>query len=142
MTEVDPDNEATFQVCVISSDPEETRIPKKRILAELKRCSFPEDATFAIRLALEEALCNALKHGNLSDSTKPITVRYAITTNKAVIIVRDEGGGFEPGDVPDPTDPDRLPLPCGRGIMLMRAYMDEVHYRDNGREVCFVKCRP
>ena len=141
MTKADPDNQAKFQVCVIKADPRETSIPKKKILAELRRCSFPEEATFAIRLALEEALCNAVTHGNQNDASKTITVRYAITPDKAVIAVRDEGGGFKVDEVPDPTDPDRLPLPSGRGIMLMRAYMDEVRFRDHGREVCFVKCR-
>ena len=110
-------------------------------MAELERCAFPEEATFALRLALEEALCNAVRHGNQNDASKPITVRYAITPEKAVVIVRDEGRGFRPEEVPDPTDPDRLPLPSGRGIMLMHAYMDEVRYRDHGREVYFVKLR-
>lgn len=141
MTAVDPDNESTFEVCVIGSDPQQSCIPKSRILDELRRCAFPEEAIFAVRLALEEALCNAFNHGNQQDSSKPVTVRFAVTTEKAVIIVRDEGAGFSPAEVPDPTDPDRLPLPNGRGIMLMRAYMDEVEYRDNGREVCFVKHR-
>jgi serine/threonine-protein kinase RsbW len=70
-----------------------------------------------------------------------VTVRYSVTEEKAVISVRDEGGGFLPEDVPDCTSPERLPLPNGRGIMLMRAYMDEVCFRDQGREVCFVKRR-
>ena len=141
MTEIDPDNEEIYHVCVVSGDPGETSTLKKTILSELERCSFSEQAAFAVRLALEEALCNAVKHGCQDDPSKPITVRYAVTPERAVIIVRDEGGGFQPEEIPDPTDPDRLPLPCGRGIMLMRAYMDEVEYRDNGREVYFVKHR-
>ncbi len=141
MTDVDPDNEATFHVCVIKSEQLQTEIPKKAILQELQHCRFCAEAQFAIKLALEEALTNAVKHGNRSDPSKKVIVRYAVTPEKAVIIVRDEGGGFIPEDIPDPTTPDRLPLPAGRGIMLMRAYMDEVEYRDQGREVCFVKRR-
>ncbi len=141
MTEVDPDNEATFHVCVIKSDQRETEIPKKAILKEVQHCRFCAEAQFAIKLALEEALTNAIKHGNQCDRSKSIIVRYAVTPQKAVVIVRDEGGGFLPDDIPDPTTPDRLPLPDGRGIMLLRAYMDEVVYRDNGREVYFVKNR-
>ena len=53
----------------------------------------------------------------------------------------DEGGGFDPAKVPDCTSPERLPVPNGRGIMLIRAYMDEVTYRDSGRELVFVKRR-
>ena len=139
MTEVDPDNEATFEVCVINSDVKDAVAPKERILEELRRCGFTEEATFAVRLALEEALCNAIKHGSCCDPSKPITIRFAVTPEKAVVIVRDEGTGFEPEEIPDPTAPDRLPLPNGRGIMLIRAYMDEVAYRDNGREIYFVK---
>ncbi len=96
MTKVDPDNEATYHVCVIKSDQRETEIPKKAILRELERFRFGPDAKFAIKLALEEALTNAVKHGNACDPTKKITIRYAVTPEKAVFIVRDEGPGFIP----------------------------------------------
>ena len=141
MSKVDPDNEATFRVCVIKSDQRETEVPKRAILRELQRYRFGDSAKFAVRLALEEALTNAVKHGNRDDSSRTITIRYAVTSDKAVIIVRDEGRGFLPEKVPDPTTPNRLPLPDGRGIMLMRAYMDEVRYRDHGREVFLLKLR-
>ncbi len=141
MSKTEPENNAGFKVCVIRSDPKETFVPKKAILKELKRCHFREEATFAIKLALEEALCNAIKHGNQNDRSKTVTVRYAISNEKAVITVRDQGRGFAPDKIPDPTTPDRLPLPRGRGIMLIRAYMDEVAYRDDGRELFFAKHR-
>jgi len=141
MTAVNPDNEATFTVCVVKSDLRETCAPKQAIITELERCRYSDDAVFAVQLALEEALANAVKHGNRNDAAKSITVRYAVNEDKAVVVVRDEGGGFLPDDVPDCTSPDRLPLPNGRGIMLIRAYMDEVCYRDRGREVYFVKRR-
>jgi len=141
MTKVDPDNKADFKVCVIKSDRAAVHIPKQAILKALKRCGYCEEATFAVKLALEEALTNALKHGNKNDRSKTITIRYAINQERAAISVRDEGNGFTPEKVPDPTAPERLAVPSGRGIMLMRAYMDEVCYRDHGREVYFVKCR-
>ena len=141
MTECDPDNEATFRVCVIKSDLKESRAPKKQILDELERCKYGEDAVFAVKLALEEALANAVKHGNQCDASKNVTIRFAVSTEKAVIIVRDEGPGFLPEDVPDCTHPERLPLPDGRGIMLLQAYMDEVCFRDRGREVYFMRRR-
>lgn len=136
---VDPDNESTFEVCVIASDLRETQVPKQRIVAELRRCHFSDEDVFGIKLALEEALTNAVKHGNAGDLSKKVTIRYAVTEQKAVIIVRDEGAGFLPENVPDCTHPERLPIPNGRGIMLIRAYMDEVCYRDNGREIYFAK---
>src|SRR3990172_7090313 len=141
MTAVNPDNEATFTVCVVKSDLRETCVPKQAIMKELERCRYGDDAVFAVQLALEEALANAVKHGNRNDAAKCITVRYAVNMDKAVVVVRDEGGGFLPDEIPDCTSPDRLPLPNGRGIMLIRAYTDEVCYRDHGREVYFVKRR-
>jgi len=141
MTKREPENEAGFRVCVIRSEQRETELPKRAILKELRRCRFCTETTFAIKLALEEALANAVRHGNRRDPTKTVTIRYSITPERAVVIVRDEGEGFEPESVPDPTTPDRLPVPSGRGIMLIKAYMDEVEYRDQGREVYFVKRR-
>jgi serine/threonine-protein kinase RsbW len=141
MTEVDPDNEARFDVLVITGEPKQLRVPKEAIIRELKRCKYSQQAVFGVKLALEEALSNALKHGNQGDASKTITVRYSVDEQRAMVIVGDEGRGFVPENVPDPTTPDRLPLPSGRGIMLISAYMDEVEYRDHGREVYFVKKR-
>ncbi len=142
MTQVDPDNEAkNFKVCVIPSEPEQIDVPKQAVLDELARFRFSEESVFAVKLALEEALSNAVKHGNKCDCSKNIAVRYHVNDERAVIIIRDEGCGFRPDTVPDPTSPDRLPLPSGRGIMLMCAYMDEVRYRDHGCEVYLVKYR-
>lgn len=141
MTQVDPNNESTFHVCVIKSQQSETKIPKKAIFQQLAQYQFSDEVQFAIKLALEEALTNAVKHGNAEDPTKSITVRFAITREKAVFIIQDEGQGFVPDHIPDPTTSDRLQNPCGRGIMLIRAYMDKVQFRDGGREIYFEKCR-
>jgi serine/threonine-protein kinase RsbW len=139
MTAADPDNEATFREFRIPSTLRCCKEPETAILEELRRHQFAEDAIFAIKLALEEAMTNAVKHGNSNDQSKNVTVRYGINAEKAVVVVRDEGCGFCPEEIPDPTAPDRLPLPNGRGIMLMRAYMDDVHYRAGGCEVYFMK---
>lgn len=141
MTVVDPNNESTFHVCVVPSDLREINLPKQTILSELDRHQYSEESIFGIKLALEEALTNAVKHGNRSDPDKKVIVRYAVTSDRMVVIVRDEGGGFLPENVPDCLSPDRLPVPNGRGILLMKAYMDEVCYRDKGREVYFMKRR-
>jgi len=139
--ESDPDNVTHFETCVVRSDFAGTTAPKEAILRELERCGFCTDATFAIKLALEEAVANAINHGNGRDPDKRITIKYAIDCDRAVICISDEGNGFAHDSIPDPTTPERLSLPSGRGIMLMRAYMDEVTYRKEGREVCFVKQR-
>ena len=140
MKRVDPNDESTFKTCVIRSALRLLTIPKRLIARELDTNQCCHEDAFAIKLALEEALSNAVKHGNQGDSSKKVMIRWAITADRVVIIVRDEGPGFEPTQVPDPTSPDRLPVPNGRGIMLMRAYMDEVRYRDHGKEVYFAKC--
>lgn len=141
MGKVDPDNEASFEVRTFPSDLKEACRAKEAIIARLREFSFDEHSLFGITLALEEALTNAVKHGNCCDCSKPVTVRYAVNSEKAVIIVRDEGVGFCPESVPDCTSPERIAVPNGRGIMLIRAYMDEVCYRANGREVYMVKRR-
>lgn len=141
MTNTDPNNEPAYKTCVISSDLKETEIPKQAVLQELIKYHYGDSGVFAVKLALEEALCNALKHGNQCDVNKKITIRYAVTSECVTIIVRDEGEGFVPEEVPDPTTPDRIRMPSGRGIMLLRAYMDEVEYRDHGREIFFMKKR-
>lgn len=141
MAHVDVDNEANFQVQVVQSDLKSIIYPKNAILAQLEQHGYSECDIFAVKLALEEALTNAVKHGNAGDPTKKVTVRYSVTPERAVVVVRDEGAGFYPEEIPDCTCSERLPVPSGRGILLMKAYMDNICYRDKGREVCFVKHR-
>lgn len=142
MTAVDPHNEDSFKVIEIQSTLTEAKRPETLILREIESSGYDEDSTFAIKLALEEAMTNAVRHGNCGDACKKVRVRYAITPQRVVICVRDEGKGFCPDAIPDPTEPDRLSLPCGRGIMLIRAYMNEVEYREDGREICMTKINP
>lgn len=139
MVQPDPNNEASFRQIRIDSTLRAAKRPETDILRDVEEHGYCREATFAIKLALEEALINAVKHGNQHDESKGIIVRYAVSADRTVIIVRDEGAGFPVNKVPDPTLPDRLTLPTGRGIMLMRAYMDEVCFRDDGREVYLMK---
>lgn len=141
MTRADPDNETTFVERVIRSDLTKTAGLRETILAEMRRLGYPDTARFATKLSLEEALANAVKHGNRCNPDTTVKIRYAISSEKAVFIIRDEGSGFIPESVPDCTDPLHLAVPSGRGILLMTAYMDEVCYRDCGREVYLVKLR-
>lgn len=138
---VDPDNESTYVTVCIPSTLEGMKKPEADILRELRRCGYGNDTIFAIKLTLEESLTNAVKHGNRCDPSKCVTIRYAIDERKACFIIRDEGCGFDPDQVPDPTAPERLSVPSGRGIMLMRAYMDHVEFRHHGCEVFFMKSR-
>ena len=124
---------------VIPSDLVAAKEPEREILRAVSQHRYDEETVFAIRLAFEEAITNAVKHGNGNDRSKKVRVRFGVNSEKIVIVVNDEGSGFLPEQVPDPTKPDRLSLPDGRGIMLMRAYMNKVEYRRNGSELLLVK---
>ena len=81
------------------------------------------------------ALANAIKHGNQMDPTKTVRIMFRAGYQKVRIEIEDQGGGFQPGDVPDPTADENLERPCGRGIMLMRAFMTSIEYNDSGNRV-------
>ncbi|MCP4378860.1 MAG: ATP-binding protein, partial [bacterium] len=100
---------------------------------------YAEATVFAVRLAVEEALNNAIRHGNAMDPDKTAELSYEVTDEFIDIRVRDEGPGFSFKDVPDPTLDENLDKPTGRGLMLMRAYMDTVEYNDKGNELHLVK---
>jgi serine/threonine-protein kinase RsbW len=96
------------------------------IFAGLKEAGFDEGEIFAIRLAMEEAVANGFRHGNEGDPTKSVTVTFGIDDSGISLAVEDQGTGFDPTAVPDPTEDANLEIPSGRGLMLMRAYMTEV----------------
>jgi len=114
---------------------------QERIIAAMEHCQYSDKDVFGMRLALEEALVNAIKHGNGMDPNKQVHVSCQVDEKEARVTIRDEGEGFDPADVPDPTDDDNLEKPGGRGIMLMRAFMTEVSYSEDGNEVLLVKQR-
>lgn len=125
----------------IASDLTEARRVQAEVEAALRAGRFGDHDIFAIRLALEEALVNAIKHGNQLDRGKQVRVAYRVTAERFDVQITDEGRGFDPDDVPDPTAPENLERPCGRGLLLMRHYMTEVTYSDRGRAVRMAKVR-
>lgn len=94
---------------------------------------------FQTRLVLEEALANAVKHGNRHDANKAVHVSYEITVDGIKVTVRDEGEGFDRQTIPNPTDCDGLSRPNGRGLYLMSQYTDSLKYNDIGNCVTFTK---
>ena len=111
------------------------------VLKTLEDHEFGEDMVFAVHLSLEEAFINAIKHGNHSDSHKKILVECLITPEKFDISITDEGFGFDPHGVPDPRCNGNLYKSCGRGVLLIRSYMDVVEYNSRGNCIHMVKYR-
>ena len=112
---------------------------QKTIAADVEAAGYSENAQFAIRLALEEALSNAVRHGNCGDESKEVIVEYSVDDEQFEIVIQDEGCGFVPDELPDPTALENLDRPCGRGVMLMRAYMTLVEFNPDGNRVHMIK---
>jgi serine/threonine-protein kinase RsbW len=112
------------------------------LLETAARFGYDESARFAIRLAVEEATVNAFRHGAKGRDDATIDIVYTVTAKRIVITVNDHGEGFEPGDVPDPTQEDRIDLPTGRGLLIMRAFMTDVRYNDVGNTVTMTYEKP
>lgn len=140
--ESDSSGPTSREQCEVWDDPEQIRECGARILKAVRAHGYPEASTFAIRVAFEEAVLNALRHGQPGDKPRPARVEWEVSPRRVTITVRDEGPGFRPQDVPDPTAPDRLEVPSGRGIMLMRAYMTSVEYNERGNRVDMVYENP
>jgi serine/threonine-protein kinase RsbW len=126
---------------VIPSDPAEARRLQDDIERALKAFRFDDRDIFSIKLALEEALVNAIKHGNQMDRAKKVRISCRINVDRFDIHIADEGKGFDPDDVPDPMAVENLERPCGRGLLLIRHYMTEVTFHPPGNRVSMSKVR-
>ena len=126
---------------VFASDLNESAAVLQDILRDIRANGFDEDAIFAIRLALDEALSNAVRHGNCGDIHKQVVVEYTMGNEAFKVTVADEGHGFVPDQIPDPTRQENLERPCGRGVMLMKTYMSHVSFNKLGNQVTLVKKR-
>lgn len=123
----------------IASDFAAAREVQKRILDAVELSGFTPHSTFSIKLSLEEALINAIKHGNKLDPAKNVHVEATISAEQADISIEDEGPGFDRHAVPDPTLQENLEKCSGRGILLIEAYMDQVEWSNRGRRLRIVK---
>jgi serine/threonine-protein kinase RsbW len=108
-----------------------------------KRIGFDEDSMHWVGVAVRESVINAIKHGNQNDERKMVHVEFVSSSGgELVIAVRDEGEGFDPEIIADPLAPENVLKSSGRGIFLMRNFMDDVSLRripDGGMEVRMVK---
>lgn len=129
-----------FEV-TIPSDYTKAQAVQERIIQTMERLEYPQRDVFGVRLALEEALVNAIKHGNRVDPNKSVHVGCRLSRERIYIEVTDEGPGFRLDEVPDPTDEINLEKPSGRGIMLMRSFMTDIRYNDRGNCCILEKAR-
>ena len=131
------------RVFTIPSDFASSRDVQLRIMQDVAECGFDEETVFAIRISLEEAIVNAIRHGNRLDASKQVYVESLTAPGRCEIIVEDEGVGFDRHRIPDPTHEENLCRPSGRGILLIESYMSDVRWERGGRRVWMVKeCVP
>ena len=106
-----------------------------------EEAGLDEDERFRVTMAVREAAVNAVLHGNDYDPAKQITASFENTGSSLVITVADQGKGLNPETIPDPLAPENLLRGTGRGIFLIRSFMDEVHFRQlhPGTELTLVK---
>src|SRR5262249_52893627 len=107
----------------------------------MQTIGYPRKDIFAVRLALQEAVLNAFRHGNRGDTGKSIFVRYLLTTAEVLLEVEDEGPGFDPDQVPDPPTEPSIDRPRGRGLFLIRTNMTWVSFNEKGNRVTFARQR-
>jgi serine/threonine-protein kinase RsbW len=102
---------------------------------------FDDEEVMKISMAVREAAVNAVLHGNAYDPNKKVTLAFERTPNDLVIVVRDQGKGLDEGKIPDPLAPDNLMKTSGRGIFLIRSFMDvvEIHPSQTGTELKMIK---
>ena len=111
------------------------------LLHQLEALHWTRRDIFGVHLAVDEALVNAILHGNRLDRSKHVRFCCRLSPQKVRVEIIDEGPGFDPDSLPDPTDACHLNRPGGRGVMLMRAFMSRVEFRDHGNHVVLEKER-
>ncbi len=116
----------------IPSLPENIRIVESFIDNVKEKYSLDDDIYGNIMIAVTESVNNAILHGNKSDNQKNVSLKLALENSQIKFIVKDEGVGFDFQNLVDPTLPENLDKPGGRGIFLMKNLSDEVNFRDEG----------
>lgn len=102
---------------------------------------WPMADLFRTQLAYEEAIVNAIRHGNRCAADKSVTVEMKCDADRVLIRIADQGEGFDPSSVPDPRQDELLEVPGGRGVLLIKEIMSEVRYNERGNEITMVKIK-
>lgn len=119
----------------IPSIPDNIRIVESFVDNAKDKFNISDDVYGNIMVSLTETVNNAIIHGNKSDESKNVELTLEMTENTVVITVKDQGKGFNPNNLPDPTAPENIEKIGGRGIFLMKHLCDEVKFEDEGRKV-------
>jgi serine/threonine-protein kinase RsbW len=111
----------------------------ENVIRAMGRVGYGVADNFAVRLALEEAVVNAVKHGHGHDARKQVRIWWAVTASAVRLVVADQGSGFDRAEVPEAFLPENLERPCGRGLLLINTYMTWVRFNRRGN--CVAMCR-
>ena len=109
------------------------------VIGAMEEVGYGARDAFAVRLALEEAVSNAVKHGHANEPSKRARIGWVVSASAVTLVVEDDGAGFDPDRVPNPCLLENQERPGGRGVFLMRFYMSWVRFNDAGNRV--VMCR-
>jgi serine/threonine-protein kinase RsbW len=109
------------------------------ILSAMDSLGYPDDSIRKMKIILTELFANAIYHGNNEDHSKKVTVGHSINKKKVVVSIMDEGQGFDPDAIPDPTLTENLIKDCGRGLFIARSYVDKIYFNEAGNRVTVVK---
>lgn len=111
------------------------------VMQRLQSTDWNTKEQFAVNMALEEGLVNAVQHGNDSDPSKQVRFTCRLSNDRIYVRIEDEGEGFDPRAVPDPTDEDHILVASGRGVLLIRSFVSRVRWNERGNVLEFEKER-
>jgi len=127
----------------VRNEPDEIDRAQSQVIEAIERFGYPKASIFAIRLSLHEAMSNAFRHGHSTlPPDTPVKMSYSVTKDSVSLAIEDQGPGFNPHSVPDPTLEENIERGSGRGLLLIRAYMASAEYNEKGNRIEMVYERP
>ncbi|MDR1270362.1 MAG: ATP-binding protein [Planctomycetaceae bacterium] len=111
----------------------------EQVMEQVKLIGWSNKEEFAVNMALEEALVNAIQHGNDSDPAKQVRFSCRLNDQRIYVRIEDEGSGFNPNTIPDPTDPEHIMIASGRGVLLIKNFVSRIQWNEKGNVLEFEK---